>query len=214
MIAPTAYFAYFTAAANPTSVVVSLDGTKIAWVENAATPVFHVLAWQAGQGTLAAPVAPTVVAVAPAVGSGNMTSLTLTSAVNDTNSSPYVDYTTDTAYVGSDNGRLYKVTNVFCQTIASPAANSTCGAAPGAQPTLDATWGATGVSVAATTALTSPVVDTYLATPLVFVGASSGTSRGSVFAQIAATGAYPRDLPDLPGSRRIGERRDRRSPGN
>jgi hypothetical protein len=133
-----------------------------------------------------------VVAAAPVVGSGTMTSLSLTGATTgDSNSAPYVDYTTDTAYVGSNNGRLYKVTNVFCQTIASPAANSTCATAP---PALDLTWGATGVLVAtgSTTGLTSPVVDTYLATPLVFVGGSSGngsSTKGTVFARIAATGA-------------------------
>ncbi|MGA1998656.1 MAG: hypothetical protein ABSG52_01580 [Terriglobales bacterium] len=195
---PAAYFAYYTAAANPTSVVVSLDGTKIAWVENAATPVFHVLAWKASDGTLAAPVQLSLhgVAAAPVAGSGTMTSLTLASAVNDTNSSPYVDYATDTAYVGSDNGRLYKITNVFCQTIASPAANSTCA---NAQPAFDGTWGGTGVSVAATTGLTSPVVDTYLATPLVFVAGSSGTSKGSVFARKAADGTAPTTPSITPG---------------
>jgi hypothetical protein len=200
LTAPTTYFAYFTAAPNPTSVVLSMDGTKIAWVENAGTPVLHVLAWQANDGTLDAPVdlsaAGRVVASAPAVGSGTMTSLTLTGAVNDTNSAPYVDYNTDTAYVGSDNGLLFKVKNVFCQTIASPAANSTCATA---QPSLDGSWGTNPVTVAATTALTSPVVDTYLPTPLVFVGAVSGTSRGSVFARIAATGAGPATAQISPG---------------
>ena len=198
---PAAYFAYFTASANPTSVVVSLDGTKIAWVENAATPVLHVLAWRASDGTLAAPVqlSTRVVASAPAAGSGNMTSLTLTGAVNDTNSAPYVDYFTDTAYVGSDNGLLFKVKNVFCQTIHSPAANSTCATA---QPSLDGSWTTNPVTVAAATGLTSPVVDTYLATPLVFVGGSSGASgsgKGSAFARIAATGAAPPTSSISPG---------------
>ena len=188
---PAAYFAYFTASANPTSVVVSLDGTKIAWVENAATAVFHVLAWKANDGTLAAPVQLSlhVVAAAPVVNSGTMTSLNLAST--DTNSSPYYDYTTDTAYVGNNNGQLFKIKNVFCQTIASPGANSTCaGAAPSLAAPGDG-WAANPVSIIAGQILTSPVLDTYItapaAVPLVFVGASGGTVR----ARIASSGAAP-----------------------
>jgi hypothetical protein len=42
-----------------------------------------------------------------------MTTLTIQSAATDSNSSPWVDYGTDTAYVGADNGLLYKITPVF-----------------------------------------------------------------------------------------------------
>ena len=41
-----------------------------------------------------------------------MTSLTFAANI-DTRSSPWVDYNTDTAYVGADDGNLYKITGVF-----------------------------------------------------------------------------------------------------
>jgi hypothetical protein len=101
--APTVLFAYNTGIRrNPTSPTISLDGKKVAFVDAALNPPqFHVLTWTAGQGTVTSPAAPT------------MTSLNLTGANSDTVSAPFIDYNTDTAYVGSDNGRLYKITGVF-----------------------------------------------------------------------------------------------------
>jgi hypothetical protein len=103
---PTVLFAYnISANRNPTSPTTSLDGKKVAFVENHSNPpIFHVLKWTAGQGTVTSPVKPTAL---------QMTSLNLTGANSDTVSSPFIDYSSDTAYVGSDNGRLYKITGVF-----------------------------------------------------------------------------------------------------
>lgn len=42
-----------------TSPVLSLNGQKVAFVENSNPAVFHVLTWTAGQGTVGAPVTPT-----------------------------------------------------------------------------------------------------------------------------------------------------------
>jgi len=42
-----------------------------------------------------------------------MTSITLTASKDVTLSSPWVDYGTDSAYVGDDNGTLYHITCVF-----------------------------------------------------------------------------------------------------
>jgi hypothetical protein len=39
--------------------------------------------------------------------------LTIETSASNSNSSPWVDYSADTAYVGTDNGLLYKVTPVF-----------------------------------------------------------------------------------------------------
>src|SRR5208282_274177 len=44
---------------------------------------------------------------------GCMTTLTIETGKTNSNSSPWVDYATDTAYVGADNGLLYKITPVF-----------------------------------------------------------------------------------------------------
>ena len=120
--APTTLFAYniSTIAAGRilTSPVLSLDGTQIAFVESGniagtLTSVFHVLTWSSGPGNGTAPNQPAV----PGVGNtATMTSLTLTTpatAALDNHSSPWVDYKTHTAYVGTDDGHIYKIVNVF-----------------------------------------------------------------------------------------------------
>ena len=111
--APTVMFGYniTTVAAGrvSTSPVLSLDGKKLAFVETGAgSSIFHVVTWAAGAGN------GTVTASAvPGVGnSATMTSLTFAAAL-DTRSSPWVDYKSDTAYVGADDGKIYKFTGVF-----------------------------------------------------------------------------------------------------
>jgi hypothetical protein len=106
--APTVLFAYNTTTVAGghivTSPVLSQDGKKIAFVESAPAPaptaIFHVLTWTAGDGGIGTAAAPT------------MTSLTL-AAVNSTTSSPWVDYGSDTAYLGANDGKIYKITGVF-----------------------------------------------------------------------------------------------------
>jgi len=155
------------------SPVLSLDGKKVAFVEAAPAggASFHVLTWVAGQGTNA-----TTGAVAPGAGGSSVTSLAYTnttvagcaassSANND--SSPYVDYANDVAYVGAGNGRLYRIKGVFQSA-----------------PVLDYC-----VTTVAGRALTSPVYDpvsgkvfvsdgqvVYAYTP----GATSFTAAGSI----------------------------------
>jgi len=107
--APTVLFAYNTTTVAGghivTSPVLSLDGTKIAFVESVPAPtpsaIFHVLTWTANQGDIGAAAAPT------------MTSLTFSPLANSTTSSPWVDFGSDTAYLGADNGKIYKITPVF-----------------------------------------------------------------------------------------------------
>jgi len=113
--APTVLFGYDTTTVTGgkivTSPILSLDGKKIGFVESVpanaglgitASAIFHVLTWTAGQGTIGAAVLPSA-----------MTSLPFSLTHNDSASSPYIDYGTDTAYVGSDNGQVYKITGVF-----------------------------------------------------------------------------------------------------
>ncbi len=147
--APTVLFAYNTGNhRNPTSPTTSLDGKKVAFVDGASPPQFHVLTWTAGQGTVTSPVAPT------------MTSLTLTGANSDTVSAPFIDYSTDTAYVGSDNGHLYKITGVF---------NGTPALAGSPFPIIVSNGGTPG-------RLTGPVFDPSFAN--VYVGSSDGNLYG------------------------------------
>jgi len=107
---PSVLFAYnittVTGGKIVTSPILSLDGTKIAFVESTgSSAIFHVLTWASGAGTLAAAVAPT-----------KMTSLTFSPTANSTTSSPWIDYGNDVVYVGADNSEIYKITNVFTGT--------------------------------------------------------------------------------------------------
>ena len=104
---PNEYFAYNTTTVaggkNETSPVLSELGDKIAFVETIATrAIFHVLTWTAGQGTMQRAANP----------GAAMTSLTF-AASGSTRSSPWIDYLNDTAYVGADDGKVYKITGVF-----------------------------------------------------------------------------------------------------
>jgi len=164
-----------------TSPVLSLDGKKVAFIETstvagARTSILHVLKIPtSGSHVTANP--------STAVPAGAMTSTTISNASN-TLSSPWIDYPSDTAYVGLDNGVLYKITGVFNGT-----------------PTLVTTapW---PVTINAGSALTSPVLDPT--TGNVFLGAGNGrlysvnvNSPGTVTAiQIGKTGALNRNIYD------------------
>jgi hypothetical protein len=175
-----------------TSPALSLDGTKVAFVETApaTTAHFHVLAWKSGDGVdITTPNAQNVLkpvsittgfaTLAPAAGSGTVTDLALGSS-SDTLSSPFVDYTNDLAYVGSDNGTLYRIKNVFC-TLA-------CTVGVTAAPSLDTSWGGTGsIATGCGGELTGPVVDG--GTGNVLVGCSDGKLYGFTSAGVAITGS-------------------------
>jgi hypothetical protein len=165
-----------------TSPVLSLDGTKVAFVETTTaaprTSIFHVLhvpTSSVGQGSSA------TAAVAPP--GGAMTSLTIV-ANSDTRSSPWVDYATDTAYVAADNGRLFKITGVF-----------------GGTPTLaGAPW---PILINNNSVLTSPVLDV---TGNVFLGAGNGnvysvnvnTPAGVSVLHVGTTGQLNASIYDSP----------------
>ncbi len=96
------------------SPVLSLDGTKVAYIDSGSPANLQVLTWKAGQGTSATN------AVAPGSGSSVVTlpysNTTVTgcaaSSQSDPDASPYIDYNNDVAYV-ADKHRLYRVTGVF-----------------------------------------------------------------------------------------------------
>ena len=98
------------------SPVLSLDGTEIAFIENATSAQFHVLKWKAGN-------------VSPVFGQPWNSSVLPDCAANGavapceysivysthtaTQSAPYVDYGSDTAYVTDDNGLVAAISPVF-----------------------------------------------------------------------------------------------------
>src|SRR5579864_781175 len=182
----TTFWSYNITAAGgkvTTSPALSLNGTKIAFVETGSGVAhFHVLAWKSGDGVdVTTPNAQNVLkpvsitsgfaALAPVAASGTVTDLALGSA-DDTLSSPFVDYSNDVAYIGNDSGVLFRVINVFCTTSAC-----TGGGTPA--PSLDPTWGSSGALTIGGTCsgkLTGAVVDG--GTGHILVGCSDGKIYG------------------------------------
>jgi len=120
---PWVAFAYNTVTQTggqiKTSPTLSMDGRKVAFVESTGgASYFHVLVLPspipvppASAGTVLSPQTPASCTTPTTVGC--MTTLTIETSATNSNSSPWVDYTTDTVYVGADNGLLYKITPVF-----------------------------------------------------------------------------------------------------
>ncbi len=163
-----------------TSPVLSTDGTKVAFVESTSgASYFHVLVLPnplptppSQNGTVLSPLTPF-----PCTNPTTqfcMTDLIIESSASNSNSSPWVDYNTDTAYVGADNGLLYKVKPVF----------------GGGAPALvndPSNWPVTVSTNKQNTVLTAPVVDDT--SGLIFLGDGEGylysvklTSPGKTFA--------------------------------
>ena len=120
---PWVAFAYYTVTQTggqiKTSPALSADGTKVAFVESTASgSYFHVLVLPnpiptppSQAGSVLSPQTPT--SCTNPITPGCMSTLTIETAATNSNSSPWVDYNTDTAYVGADNGVLYKIKPVF-----------------------------------------------------------------------------------------------------
>jgi hypothetical protein len=154
---PWVAFAYNTALHAgeqiTTSPTISGDGTKVAFVSSTGSATyFHVLALPnpiptppSQTGTVLAPQTPTTCAAGPTV-PGCMTTLLITNASGDSNSSPWIDYQSDTAYVGTDNGVLWKIFPVFNHGTAPALVN-------------DASNWPVAVSTQSNSVLTDPIVD-------------------------------------------------------
>jgi len=159
-----------------TSPVLSLDGTKIAFIETvtsstlvcpgltlpSACSIFHVLTWgTSGNNGSYDSTNGVYTAVVPAGGNptNNATITRLTySAAATTYSSPWVDYDSgDHAYFGDDSGKLYRTTCTF-----------RC--ASGVSPQISADWPVTVAG--AGVKLSPPVHDS--GTNKIFVGDQSG----------------------------------------
>jgi hypothetical protein len=147
------------------SPVLSADGTKVAFVESTSTgSYFHVLVLPnpiptppAQDGTVLSPLTPT--SCTTPTTAGCMTTLTIETSATNSNSSPWVDYNTDTAYVGANNGVLYKITPVFG------------GGAP-ALVSDPSNWPVAVSTNKYNTTLTSPIVDDNAG--LIFLGDGEG----------------------------------------
>jgi len=178
-----------------TSPVLSLDGTKLAYVESRTTPnggsILQILKWKPGstvtvQGSIATPATPDTRLAAgqnwatncPAANSC-VRSIVFNGANADTNSSPFYNYGTDALYVGDDSGLLHKFTGVFLGTPAE---------------VIGSGW---PVSVNATAILTAPVLD--FTSRNIFVGDNTG--RLSFVREVGSTvGACAAGSPPCLGS--------------
>jgi hypothetical protein len=186
---PWVAFAFNTSAHGgsiKTSPALSMDGTKVAFVESTGgASYFHVLVLPnpiptppTHFGTVLASQTP-IPCTTPTT-QLCMTTLTIETKKTNSNSSPWIDYNTDTAYVGADNGVLYKITPVFG------------GGAP-ALVSDPSNWPVTVSTNSKNTILTAPVVDDGAG--LIFVGDGEGylysvkmTSPGKTYAAVQTVG--------------------------
>lgn len=157
---PSVYWSYYTGTGSAlTSVTLSSDGTKVAFIENPATggAVLRLLKWKAGEGTGAG--SPDAVATGtswtatPCTTGSCVISITFGNGAQDTISEPFYDFTHDVLYVGDNNGAVHEFTGVFNGT---PAENTTG-------------W---PITVNSGTTLTSPVYDNVSGN--IYVGDSTG----------------------------------------
>ena len=164
---PRVDFAYNTGGAITGAPSFSTDGSQLAFIQTAGGAASLVLlripVTPPGTGTLATPTAPTLAASAAAYTTCSapcMFKIAFNGAVNDSLSNPWVDYSSDSLFVGDDNGKLHKFTPVFSGTAGTPPAEIV---SAGVWP---ATLGAAGIHMA------SPVFDP--GTGKVFVGSGAG----------------------------------------
>ncbi len=183
---PSTYWAFNTGGTVATSVVLSLDGSQVAFVQN-NSPITQatlvLLKWAPSSGTLAIPDTLTAVSNAayPGCTAPCMTTIPFSldagsSTRGDPLSSPFYDYTGDILYVGDGFGYLHKFTSVFLSTgTAFPAETISTGA--NIWPALTSN----------TSPLTNPVYDQD--TGWIFVGSLFGTLKRVNAVVGAGTGA-------------------------
>jgi hypothetical protein len=137
---PSVYWAYNTGGGTAvTSPVLSGDGTKVAFIETSSTnhAILRILKWKSGQGSFntgtdvwtSAPVDNTSLTSWSTCSAGQscMISITFNGNPQDTNSSPFYDFNSDTIYVGADDGTLHKFINVFGVSGTTPSEVTTGG---------------------------------------------------------------------------------------
>ena len=173
---PTVLWAYAAGSAGSAlSPTLSLSGTQVAFIESgtqtsASSPAYlDVLTPTAGQGTSATN--PYVLAAGSSLTRLNYTDSGVsgcgTTGTTDSNSSIYVDYGSNSAYVGADNGILYRISNIFNGTPAVEYCITVSAGRPLTSPVYDQVSNEVFVSDGASV---------YAYTP----GASSFTKVGSI----------------------------------
>ena len=178
---PTVAWAYYSGTGKAlTSPVVSLDGTKIAFIENTSSGAFlRIIQWHSNEGSASGAATPHSTYTNTTAGNGSntawtsctpgtscMISVAFQNGQQDTISAPFYDYGgSDTLWVGDASGKLHKFTGVFSGTPAEVITN---------WPVSVVTETTSGLSPTPTnpTNLTGPVYDS--ASTLIFVGDGAG----------------------------------------
>jgi hypothetical protein len=204
---PTVYWSYNTnfnqtgTATNgtvETSPIISLDGTKVGFVETRTAvnggAILHLLKWHAlDGGAINTAAAPTIAANWTAdgltgdcpVAGACMISVVLNGAQPDTGSSPFYDFANDAMYVGDDNGVLHKIVNAFGVAGATPS---------------EVTTGNWPIIVDTGRLLTSPILDSVSGN--IFT-ADSGGSLSYIRETFSTTGTCAAGSPPCLGSTHI-----------
>ncbi len=109
---PLVYWQYNTGGVVTNNPVLSGDGHQVAFMQTGAPASLVLLRWSKSS-TLAEPTVETA-ANYPGCTAPCMTVIPFATVTNnDTNSSPFYDYSHDVLYVGDDNGQLHKFSPVF-----------------------------------------------------------------------------------------------------
>lgn len=175
---PAVYWAYNTGAPIVTSVVLSADGTQVAFVQTAGGAAsLGLLKWAASTSeSITSPVTPTAVTNSAyrTCSAACMTTIPFVNEFSDTDSSPFYDYTNDIIYVGDDDEYLHKFTGVFKGSPSEVTNSST-------------PW----ATVVTGAMLTSPVLDSGASPPLVFVASVYTASVGGKLSAVNTSTASP-----------------------
>jgi hypothetical protein len=115
-VVPSVYWDYNTNGGTvTTSVVLSLDGSQVAFAQSTGgVASLVVLKWAASPSLDS--LTSTAAGSYRGCSAPCMTSLTFSGSANDSGSSAFVDYGSDTLYIGDDSGKLHKFTGVFRET--------------------------------------------------------------------------------------------------
>jgi hypothetical protein len=171
---PTILFSYLVGSGSVlTDPVLSLDGTKVAFIESkTGGSIFHVLTLDQ-RGNSGCPNSPCngTAFNSPATPGVNNNAIdkkiTMSGGVSVTRSAPFVDYSGDIAYTGDDSGKLHKFTGIFRGTPAE----------------AGSPW---PVTVASGVAMTSPVFD-HGASQHILIGGNDGNLYCLTIAGVACS---------------------------
>jgi hypothetical protein len=196
---PAVYWAYNTGGRVKNSVVLSGNGSQIAFIHTPTSGAASlvILKWAAGQGTSAS--SPQSSATSYVITTSTSTFATCKSVStngcqlnlaygnsnNDSTSAPFYDYTNDLIYVGDDGGNVHKFTGVFNGTPAE----------------AGAPW---PIAVAANVFIMGPVLDSGGSTPAVYVNELTGPSTGGQLAYFAVPSPSSTATPTVTKSSQIG----------